>query len=776
MAQPENDRCENAISISLGVDPLSCIPLRGDTRGTEDATQVPGPEVCSASWYMDDVWYKVEIGDVIPEHGITIEVRLDPNIETDLPEIGMAIYENCLEETVPLHCFFNETGRRIVELNPSCLQANQEYLIRVWSSPSAIENSGTFSVCAYSSIETAIIFYEEDFNNGLNGWTNVPITESWDINKGIMVPDDWVWTETNCVPNPFGGNFCLADFGSCHDSIKGAVGFPASWYQFGRSVAGPLTDIFPPYPVLEAYLVSPSINLTDAHCVNLKWTESFAGLNGSDISALGSLLEFSIDEGQNWRSPSLAINSPDVSTFYDGNYVVYEGANNRDRVIPLLGAEGQANVKLRFGFKGNFYRWIIDNIKIVECVESEIHIPISSISNSHINPMSIHQIDTVNFMLDLFNLTIDDYEDVNVNIVGIDNSGVITHTDSARIENFNSDTNARFTQLPKSFVPESSVEEYTFSYSLNNSSNQGINNDGQSFSFSTVDENIFRKEDGIVSTILAPNFSIDGIGQDNNRSWEMGNIFFATNDISPGGYPYIFDHISFQLANYDELIDETIKVWLYKIEDKNFDFIINKDDGNEITTLGSAEYVVIGSEDGFVTTLLSPFPESENISRLTLEKNTHYMAVVENVNNTGQEMYISASESDQYEASYRNKRILANGDLSKIRYAHAFSVNPQNHFRIGPSDNPIESNLDENLVPFIRLGYKPFLGVGVSHLQLKEFQITPSPATEFIDVSFELENANEIKLSIIDVEGKTLKTMQTNWNGNKSTGFFICYK
>ena len=180
-----------------------------------------------------------------------------------------------------------------------------------------------------------------------------------------------------------------------------------------------------------------------------------------------------------------------------------------------------------------------------------------------------------------------------------------------------------------------------------------------------------------------------------------------------------------------------------------------------------------------MTLSLSPFPVSESVNRLILEKNTHYMAVVEhldqkgNSNGYGPVMRISANVFDQYEASYRNKRNLADNNLSKIRYAHAFLVNPQNHFRIGPSDDPIEGNFDESLVPFIRLGYEPFLGVGVADFQLREFQITPSPTSEFINVSFELEEVNEVQLSIIDLDGRILKTTLNKWNKNDNIRFDV---
>lgn len=553
-AQPENDRCDNAILLDIAIDANSCIPIIGDTRETEDASMVEGPDVCSASWYTDDVWYKVQVGDDVPVSGITIEVRLDPNIPTDIKEQnGMAVYMNCDVDTEPLDCFSDAPGRSEIQIYPNCIESNSEFYIRVWSGMSATGNAGTFAFYAYISAEEEEeigkprIIYEENFNAGLNGWTNNAITESLDNNEGILKPDDWVWTPNNCIPNFSGNQECLEPLGSVCDP-KGAVAFPSGWYQTGRT--GDVSQITgQPFEINHAYLVSPSIDLSDETYVRLRWTESMRGLFGSDESAFGSLVEFSIDGGMTWRFPSAAVGSGDVSTNYGGNYEVNVSQNAIEREIPLLGAEGQPDVRIRFGFKGDFYFWIIDDVQIIQPNDSGFSIPENSISTSIINPMSIHQIDTVNFMMDLVNLSAINYEDITVEITGKNKNQELVFEESFNIGNLPSDSIQKEIIFPFEFIPQAEVDDYTFVYSVEFEVDGVIDATKDSFDLNVVDEQIFRKEFGDVTGSFSPFDTNNAVAPPSDLSWEIGNIFYCTNDTYETFSPFLFKEVSFALAN-----------------------------------------------------------------------------------------------------------------------------------------------------------------------------------------------------------------------------------
>ena len=196
-AQPANDRCSSPTLLEVGLDAESCILVRGDTRETEDATLVEdAPMVCSGSWFIDDVWYSFNTTDSIPPFGVTVEVKLDPNISTELIEHGLAIYLDCDSKSDPIDCFSDAPGRRTLEFPTNCLEPNSSYFIRLWSAPEARTNEGTFSICAYesqASEDTTIvmepmprIIYEETFDEGFNGWESV--SQSQTINNNLTPP------------------------------------------------------------------------------------------------------------------------------------------------------------------------------------------------------------------------------------------------------------------------------------------------------------------------------------------------------------------------------------------------------------------------------------------------------------------------------------------------------------------------------------------------------------------------------------------------------------
>ena len=236
LAQPSNDNCSTATLLEVGLNAETCVPIRGDTRGTEDATLVTdAPEVCSGSWFTDDVWYSIEIGAKVPANGVTIEVRLDPSSGTELIEQGLAIYADCDSETSPFDCFSDQSGRRTILFPTTCLSPNSNFLIRLWSSPEPRENSGTFSICAYESpMDTTPVepsprvIYEENFADGFNGWESVSQSQSFNTILNELADNDFFWSEDGCFRTAFGTTVCLQK-GPCTENS--VVGIPAGFFH-----------------------------------------------------------------------------------------------------------------------------------------------------------------------------------------------------------------------------------------------------------------------------------------------------------------------------------------------------------------------------------------------------------------------------------------------------------------------------------------------------------------------------------------------------------------
>ncbi len=767
IAQPSNDDCSSATPLLIAIDSASCVPIIGDTRNTQNAIDIEGPEVCSGSWYSDDVWYSIEIGNELPPNGVTIEVRLDPDSGTELTEHGLALYFNdCSSTSEPIDCFSDDPGRRIIKLFASCTEPNSIYLIRLWSAPELTTNSGTFSICAYATPPDIPdnepmprVIYEENFDTGLNGWTNMPLTEFFCLMAQEYLPADWIWSETGCIPNPFGGKHCIQRPGDiCQES--GIVGFPSGWYVNNKN---PNALSIPPYPKMEAYLVSPSIDLSNEACVNLSWTELFRGLHGSDISHLGPTVEYSIDGGQNWIPPSPRINSIDVSINYGGRYIINGPERVAPRSIPLYGAEGNPDVKIRFGFKGDYYAWLIDEVKIIEASTLNLTSDETLISQATIIPMSIYQIDPINFHNNVTNSGCEIQTNVGIKIEGTNSNGSEILSESVAIDDLNADERTGNQYLIPPFIPEPEVNSYTFTYTTFSDEDNEPDDDTASFKVDLVDEMEFRKENGEVTGIIgipgAGDWLSEPIGE-----WELGNIFFAPNANTITGTPLRFNKISFKLFEPSNFINDTLQIRLYKIQDLNLDSILYKDDKSEITLLSETPYIVSGNETNLVTVSLNPLQGDDN--NLNIEANTNYMASIKSKYFLG-DMFgpgftqIACNNQIDYSLTNSVARENANGDPSKMRYTFGYSIGNQTSFRIIPI--PVigynEKVFGENNVPIIRLGYEEIGSSSTSKIdQNTNLSISPNPAQSEISVEVLSNNATDMEVSILSITGQNILT------------------
>ena len=780
LAQPANDRCSSPTLLDIGLNAETCIPIRGDTRGTEDATTVENaPEVCSGSWFTDDVWYSFTTGDITPPFGVTVEVRLDSTVDTELIEHGMAIYADCDENTDPIDCFSDVPGRRTIQYPPTCLEPNTTYFIRIWSAPEPRTNEGTFSICAYEAPEEITnpndpkprIIYEETFDEGFNGWESV--SQSQSLNQNLDPPaladNHWIWTNTGCIESAFGTQNCLRSSEStCQE--EGVIGIPAGFYQTGWGNPNPFSGP-PPYPNVNTYVISPSIDLSNESCVNLTWEESARFLNGGTLSPLGSYVQYSIDGGETWNNPSNAIGSADVSVNYGGEYIVNDPpTNGLQRSIPLIGAEGNTDVRIRFGFDGDFYFWIIDNVRLIEGTAADGVAQSNFFARSHINPMSIHQVDSYDFLIDIANLACEDLTNANVNVTITNSAGAEVHNVDLAFGTIQADSLAENQSFNQPFTPTAVVDEYTNTYTLTSDRDDDLSNNVRTFQTSVVDETVFRKEDGVANGALTPNPTDDVFWTEGEAfTWEMGNIFYATSGTAVTGEELVFNEISFQIANPTDIIGDLLRIWLYEIRDNDFDNIISKDDTSELTRLGISEYIVTGTENGMITVQLESFTGDE----LTVQPNTHYMATVETTTEIVRDNGMAIADTDVYDYSAAifaaQQTGFASGNLEDMRYAHSFAISKENVFRIGPgfSGDLTTGNFGQASTPLIRLGYEVVSGTGggdttgVATVEINtdiEIGISPNPASTDLVLDLSIEKATDMEVSIVDLAGRVITT------------------
>src|SRR5688572_26839126 len=193
-AQPANDDCLNAFTVPYGDDEASAVLVTGDTRGAT-ASGTP-TTVCSGTWYTDDIWFTFTTPDELPDNGIVVRVYFNNSVTpTDVPAIGMALYESCDSTETALGCFSSDLPEDNDLILPgACLQAGDTYFVRVWSTGADALTEGTFRIGVFTNTKADASLFWETFAGGIeaNGWSTTGTCNVADSNANAR------W---KCLPN-----------------------------------------------------------------------------------------------------------------------------------------------------------------------------------------------------------------------------------------------------------------------------------------------------------------------------------------------------------------------------------------------------------------------------------------------------------------------------------------------------------------------------------------------------------------------------------------------
>jgi len=541
---------------------MSASPEFGDTRG---ATQSANPtSVCSGSWFADDVWFSVILGNEVPENGINVEIIFDPIDDPDnVPAVGVAIYNGCGVNELPVACFSDGTGSLNLSFaSEACLTADEEIFIRVWSGGSPTANSGTFEIIAYEADPRPPFdrpfFFFEDFNDGIDGW----VAES---GPGLATDSmlSWQWYENGAIPTLFGG---VTPVGNPNAACTGVAAFPGAFYQteINLDIGGP------PYPILEASLTSPTIDVSDTECsalvlaLDMYWRQ----LNGGTRLGSGAYLEYSIDDGMNWSDP--------IDLDEDG---VSNGPTiDENRQFFLSNAGGTSTLKVRFIYDSDFYVLGIDNVRIYEPAGNDLRVQTNflSLAPNLFQPFS--QIENMAFLADIRNVGCLTQDSVILQMLIFDEDNNLMAT----LENEYGEVGGGETVENKVFQsvyrPHPITGQYTTVFNIiSNNIDENLLDNAFALPF-VISDDLMAKEDGGNSlTEPAPGNWDPG----EFYSWGYGNYFNIPNspDIS---MTLALTSVEFDLKPDAAYAGEIIDMVIYEWMDTNEDGIIQVGERSDI--------------------------------------------------------------------------------------------------------------------------------------------------------------------------------------------------
>lgn len=727
LAQPANDRCDAAATIMLAADEASIVYVDGDTRMAEDATAINGdwPDVCSGSWFIDDVWFTFTTGATPPTHGIIVQTEVG-SVSTDVVNHGMAIYYDCGTGSDPIDCFSDAPGRRTMSVPGACLAPNTNYLVRVWSAGNTTADEGTFRIGAYEAegplfTSTDVVIWEEDFEDGFADWNTTTTTDSTDV---------WRWYEPGAaVPNAFGG---VDDLTTPRAACTARMGFPGGWYQTGMT--GDQTQIPATYFDYQSDLISPSIDLSSTTApVSVKFDQVSRKLNPNSGNP-HMYVSFSYDDGVTWADTveingEIAANDPARQT--------------TDKVKLGDGAIGNSAVRVKFTYDMDFYYWIVDNIQIVETEANNMRANQNwyAVAHNALTPKS--QLSPIGFMIDVENIGALDQPNVNLNMTVTNSGGTTVFTDDLDYGTIAGGALIENQIMANTFLPDEVADTYVATYSVTSDSvDFDETNNDISFRFD-VTENTFAREF---------NENIVGItpGDDNVINWSYGAYYYV-----PNGDGFILEDVLFNIANADQVVDGNVNVTLYKWEDQNGNNLAEANERGVSTAPAPITGQIVGNGThtiaaGQTDVIIQLENWDDDQLPVFLESDAHYIIVCAFTSPAGSTTQIAIGSSSGDDN---------NTDYAAMNFVQTEFGNPfWNNFFGSEATFDTELSGGFAWAPRIRMNIMEIEDAVDDPLaDSHKIDIFPNPASEMINLKLELDQMfEEAVVKISDATGKVI--------------------
>ena len=747
IAQPANDNCSGAIDVPLAADEGSAVLVDGDTRGGTGDANVPN--VCSGSWFGDDIWYSITTGADLPARGIVVRTYFGTESD-DVPAVGMAFYRDCGMETAPWACFSSDdpTEDRL-EIDSYCLTPNTTYYVRVWSGVSPTDNSGTLRISAYANTEvnSDVVLWEETFADSLTGWTTLGTCAVADSNENAR----WHYLPDGLVDK---GNFIFAGAAIASPTVcDGAVGVDSDFDDNGGTGdfgAGPC-----PAPG-QYILVSPALYSGDWDVAGITatWTQAIRQFQSTYFISYRTNTT-----GGTWSDwTDFQINLEHET---NGDFV-----NNDVQRLFLGGAQEGDSLQIRFVYNANYYMWAIDDFRLVETEANNMRSMANWFATAPARNVPVGQERNWIGMNDVFNAGATDQTNVMLNLTVSDSEGSEIYNETIPYGTIAADSLAENVSFP-SMVDYSGrpAQTYTGVYTVTSDScmedtDFDFTDNQNTFTFSTNDASVagvYELEDAFTGAFnVATTLYDDGAPW----SWTWGNYMYF-----PNGSELTVDYINWGISNPDAIPGQTINVILFKWSDLSGDQIVQ---ANERSIKGFAS-VLINGDEGDNVIFDTPLENFEAPGDpIQLEDGGEYLAMIE-YNATAQtSVFLHASEEFDYGAVAFSSEVAWQGGMGMPAYmgvlGHSSDGNVQGiDYEVTEFGDDGRTFFGFDIVPAVKMYVK---GTSASEDLLGADNVVdlfPNPANRTMNVRLDLaDQFEQMELQVIDVTGKIIETQVLN--------------
>ncbi len=746
-AQPANDKCVDAIDILVYDNRDEAVRTDGDTRNTTDGNLDNIP-ACSVNFKRDDVWYRVVAPDPAPEHGWSIEFEfgLEP---TDIRLVGFALYASCdaTPANQPLYCTVTSMDNLLsISQCPQTVVAGETYYIRVWSAegldPDWQVGWGTFRIFSYLNGESSAeaLWGNEpgqgDFDGGLNGWTAVGLACS----GGDAANATWVWDP---IGSALSGAYATGQVNLSPTYCNGAMVFNSDFLDNG-GIAGNFGGGTCPANQ-SAELISPIIDISefDVAGVVVQFHQSIREFNSRHF------VGFSLNGGETWQEVEINTDIP-----------VNSGHLNETIRVALPGAVGASQLQVKFRIDGNYYYWVIDDVKIVprECTNTRVQRNFFAVAPFALVPT--HMVHDYPILADILNAGACEQTNVILNHTVQSSTGNVIYDEDNFYGTLISDQLAEndlfdaFVEVPK--IPAT----YTGTYTLTQDMEDFDPSDNTlSYTF-RVGGNELALEEAFTRSITpaASNYNAGA-----PMSYAYGNFFWAAAEAKVNA-------INWGVNNPDDMAGIAVNVHLLQWTDTNGD---GTSSFNERRFVGTAEYTFVGNEGDNVTirSVLDNIDDPE--APVMMEAGKGYIAIVEYqaFSAADPQLFLLASEARNYSpTNFAFDTARAEGLTDQVFFASVLGLSPDGN--LGQIDYGAQTGtFGFNIVPLVRIE------VDTTFISTKDvlaaengISVYPNPATDNIQVKLDFAKSySNVTLRLLDQLGRVVNQRTLSQSVNQHT-------
>ncbi len=749
-AQPANNDCAGALNVAFSASESTVQFTNGDTRGATAST-LPTIGGCSASFFTDDVWFNFTTPATLVNGDIVIRGYFGDIASTDLPAIGIALYESCDADATPITCFSaTDPEQNRIEIPAFCLQADHTYTLRVWSTGATTDTEGTFRLGVYPvPYRMDNVLWNETFDTDpfTRGWSTFGVCA---INPDSSVNAIWLHLPDGGID---ASAFTPATKIESRTFCDGAVGVNSDFNDnrgTGVAASGPVPTSLSPtgnqsnpatYELHTPAIFTgdwnvPGISVTfdqAARELNSEFTLSFRNRNAGDAGWTA------------WNDTE--INSDMVPNATD--------TQNSIRMF-LDGAQHFDSLQLRLVYLAHYYFWIVDDFRLVEteCNNTRVQenffaiAPWAAIPSDQVFPFAA--------LADIFNVGSCAQDNTTLNYKLVNTStGAVVYDENNLYGTVGPDSLSENKVFPELIDLPKVNGIYQGTYTLSTDATDFDPSDNVITHTFKVGNNEFALEDGFTRSVAVNNALYDAGAP---LSFAYGNIFRPVTDDK-------LLNIVWGVSNPGDMAGKSVSVYLLAWNDTNGDRIA---ESNERRFIGFSEYTFTGTEgdNAVLSTILENFDSPGQ--DIILQGGQQYMVVVEYVASVAADpqMFLLASEEWNYSAQVlAMDSAVAHGLADEPLFMTVLGFSPDGNIaNIDYEVNELDVNdariyFGDDIVPMIRMVVEPIIN---THEELPATNLVtafPNPATNMLTLKLDfVKPYSDVKIRMINAVGQTVLT------------------